>query len=198
VAGDFKVTIRQSNTQRVEIKADDNILPLIETRVVDKGHGATLEIGTRRGSSISPSERPQLTLEMPRLRAIDVAGAADMAVAAFKSEQIDVSVAGAGDLNFDQLDVDALKLSVSGKGDVHAAGHAKQLNISISGLGDISAPDLAGDDVNVSISGAGNALVRAVRSLHVSLAGVGEVSYHGTPTLSTSISGIGTVKKLDH
>ena len=198
VSGDFKVAIRQSATSHVELRTDDNILPCIETRVVSKGQGATLEIGSRQGCSIHPSATPQVTLDMPRLRAIDIAGAADVAIAAFKGDQIDVSVAGAGDLNFAQLDVDALKLAISGKGDVRALGRAKQLDIAIDGVGDIEAPDLAADEVNVSISGAGNAVVRAARKLNISLAGAGEVSYHGAPTLSTSVAGVGSVKKLDH
>lgn len=197
VAGEFKVAIRQAGAARVELKADDNVLPCIETRIVNKGQGATLEIGTRHGCAIHPSATPLVALDMPRLRAIDIAGSADVVIATFKGDQIDVSVAGAGDLNFAQLEVEALKLAISGKGDVRAVGRARQLNIAIDGVGDIAMPELAADDVSVSIAGAGNAVVRAARSLNVSLAGAGEVSYHGAPNLSTSIAGVGNVKKLD-
>jgi len=197
LAGDFKVTVRQAAGNHVELKTDANLLPYIETRIVDKGHGRTLEIGTKRGYNLHPTGTPQITLDMPTLRSISISGSGDIKVGAIKGGDVSASISGSGDLNFEQLEADSLGLSVSGSGDVKAAGHAGQFKISVSGSGDIKAPDFAADDVKISIAGSGDALVRANKTLHVSVAGEGDVSYHGAPVVSTSIAGSGRVKKLD-
>src|SRR6478609_7714192 len=69
LAGSFNVTVRQSPTARFELKTDNNLLPLIETKIVEGSKGRTLEISVKRGYSLSASTTPQITLDMPQLRA---------------------------------------------------------------------------------------------------------------------------------
>jgi len=198
LAGDFKVTVRQAGANHVEIKTDANLLPYIETRIVDNGHGRTLEIGTKRGYNLHATGTPQVTLDMPALRAISIAGSGDVKVGAIKGGEVSASISGSGDLTFEQLDADALKLSISGSGDVKAAGHARDFKVSVSGSGDVTAPDFAADDVKISVAGSGDALVRASKTLSITVAGQGDVSYHGAPVVTSSIAGAGRVTKLDN
>jgi len=198
LSGDYKVTVRQAAGNHVEIKADNNLLPYIETRIVDKGNGRTLEIGTKRGYSLRSTSTPQITLDMPTLRALSISGSGDIKVGPIKGGDVGVSIAGSGDLVFDQLQADVLSLSVSGSGDFKATGRTSQFKISVSGSGDIKAPDFAADDVKISIAGSGGAVIRAAKTLHVSVAGDGDVAYHGAPVVSSSIAGSARIKKLDN
>ncbi|PTT85622.1 hypothetical protein DBR42_14225, partial [Pelomonas sp. HMWF004] len=45
----FHVVIRQGSAHKVEVKADRNLLPYLETRIVDGSKGRTLEIGPKKG-----------------------------------------------------------------------------------------------------------------------------------------------------
>jgi len=198
LSGDFKVVVRQAAGNHVELKTDANLLPYIETRIVDKGHGRTLEIGTKRGYSLHPTSTPQIVLDMPTLRDISVSGSGDIKVGAIKGADVSVSISGSGDLTFEQLEAQALSLSVSGSGDVKAAGRAGTFKLSVSGSGDVKAPDFAADDVKISIAGSGDAVVRANKTLNVSVAGDGDISYHGNPVVSSSVAGSGRLKKLDN
>jgi len=45
-----KILLRQGTREGLELSGEDNVLPLIETRVVDHGGVPTLEIGPKRGS----------------------------------------------------------------------------------------------------------------------------------------------------
>ncbi len=195
-AGDFKILVRQGSTNRIEVKADKNLLPYIETRVVDGGKGRTLEIATKRGFNLSSTAEPQLVLEMPQLRAISIAGSGDVKVEAMKTAGVDASIAGSGDIVFDNLSSERLSLKVSGSGDVTAAGRVDKLVVSIAGSGDVRTRALTADDVKVSIAGSGDATVQAVKTLRVSIAGSGDVSYVGSPEISTSVVGDGTVKRI--
>jgi hypothetical protein len=196
LAGGFSVVIRQGKGNKVEVKADRNLLPYIETRVVEGGKGRTLEIGPKKGYNLSTSNNPSFTIEMPSLRAVSVAGSGKVQVEAMKTGGVDAAIAGSGDIRFAGLDAERLGMKVSGSGDIVAAGRAGSALVSIAGSGDVKAAELAAEEVKVSIAGSGDAQVQATKKLHVSIAGSGDVKYVGSPEISSSIAGSGKVRRL--
>lgn len=197
LAGSYKVAVSQGALPRLEIKADKNFLPLIETRVVESSKGRTLEIGTKKGFSLASSSDPLITLVLPQLRSVAVAGSGDVRVAALKGAAVNVSVSGSGDVEFVDLDSDSLSVQVSGSGDIRARGRTGKFSLSVAGSGDIDARGLQADEVKASIAGSGNASVHAVRTLKVSIAGSGDIAYLGAPELSSSVAGHGSIRKLN-
>lgn len=197
VAGDFKLTVRQG-AARAELRADKNLLPYIETKVVEGGKGRTLEISAKRGFNLRPTATPQITLDMAQLRAIAIAGSAAVRVEAMKTAAVDASIAGSGDITFININSERLGLKVAGSGDISAAGRTGSLSISVAGSGDVKARALEADEVKVSIAGSGDADVQAARKLSVSISGSGDVSYIGSPEISSSVAGNGKVRKATH
>lgn len=196
LSGGFDVIIRQGSTARVEVKADRNLLPYLETRVSDGAKGRTLEIGPKRGYQLSGSVNPVITIEMPTLRSVAVAGSGTVKVQAIKTAGVDASVAGSGDIRFADLAAERAGFKVSGSGDIAASGRAGQVTVSIAGSGDVKVAELAADEVKVSIAGSGDAQVQATKRLNVSIAGSGDVRYVGSPEVSSSIAGSGRVRRL--
>ncbi|MGQ3050845.1 MAG: head GIN domain-containing protein [Roseateles sp.] len=197
LSGGFNVVIRQGSGNKVEVKADRNLLAYIETRVVDGSKGRTLEIGPKKGYSVSSSTNPSFTIEMPSMRAVAVAGSGTIKVEAMKTGVVDASIAGSGDIRFAGLDAERLAMKVSGSGDIVAAGRCGSATVSIAGSGDVRAAELVSDEVKVSIAGSGDAQVNATKKLNVSIAGSGDVKYAGSPEISSSIAGSGKVRRLD-
>ncbi|MFG6489912.1 head GIN domain-containing protein [Roseateles sp. BYS78W] len=197
LSGGFNVVIRQGKGGKVEVKADRNLLPYIETDVVDGSKGRTLRIGPRKNTSFSTSFTPSLVIEMPALRAVSVAGSGKVQVEAMKTGGVDADIAGSGDIRFAQLDAERLGMRVSGSGDIVAAGRCNNAHVSIAGSGDVRAVDLAADEVKVSIAGSGDAQVNAAKRLNVSIAGSGDVKYTGSPEITSSIAGSGKVRRLE-
>ncbi len=195
-AGGFNIVIRQGSGNKVEVKADRNLLPYIETRVVDSGKGRTLQVEPKKGFSINTSTNPSLTIEMPALRAVSVAGSGTVKVEAMKTAGVDAAIAGSGDIRFANLEAERLGMKVSGSGDIVAAGRCNSANVSIAGSGDVKAADLVTEEVKVTIAGSGDAQVNATKKLHVSIAGSGDVKYAGTPEITSSIAGSGKVRKI--
>ncbi|MDG0832400.1 DUF2807 domain-containing protein [Pelomonas saccharophila] len=196
LAGGFHVVIRQGQATKVEVKADRNLLPYIETRVVEGGKGRTLEIAPKKGVNLSTSNYPSLVIEMPALRAVAVAGSGSVKVEAMKTGGVDAAIAGSGDIHFAGLDAERLGMKVSGSGDIVAAGRAGSASVSIAGSGDVKAAELAAEEVKVSIAGSGDAQVQATKRLNVTIAGSGDVKYVGSPEISSSIAGSGKVRRL--
>ncbi|MFN3565224.1 MAG: head GIN domain-containing protein [Burkholderiaceae bacterium] len=190
VAGGVDVELRASGRETVTVRADDNIVPLIETRV----DGGTLVIGTPRGVSFRTQRRPRVVVEFVRLGALTVAGTGDVRADRVRGDTFAVSVAGSGDVRIDALDVDSLGVVLAGSGDFTAAGRADEQGFRIRGSGDVRARDLVGRSVKVSIAGSGDAHVHATEELEVAIAGSGDVVYRGTPRITKSIAGSGSVR----
>jgi len=186
-----KLVLRQGSREGVEVRADDNILPLIETRVVD----GTLEIRNRDGSRYSTKTTPVITIDLIKLGGLSVSGSGDISGDGLKSPALKVAVSGSGDIRLNKLAVDELAIKISGSGDVHFNGRAGKLGIAVAGSGDVDTAGLESDDVEVAISGSGSASVNARKTLAVSIAGSGDVVYSGEAVPKTSIAGIGSVKK---
>lgn len=197
VSGGFNVVVRQGTVHKVEVKADRNLLPVIETRVVDGGKGRTLQIEPKKGVNIQTATTPSFVIELPSLRAISVAGSGTVKVEAMKTGGVDAAIAGSGDIRFANLEADKLAMKVSGSGDIVAAGRCANASVSIAGSGDVKAADLVAEEVKVSIAGSGDAVVNATKKLHVSIAGSGDVKYAGSPEITSSIAGSGKVRRLD-
>lgn len=190
-----KLVLRQGSREGVEVRADDNIVPLIETRVIDAGGVPTLEIASRPGASYSTKTAPVVTVDLIKLTSLAISGSGDVTGDELKSPALKFAVSGAGDIRLNKLAVDDLSVKVSGSGDIRFNGKAGKLAVAIAGSGDVDTAGLEADDVSVSISGSGDASVNARKTLSVSIAGSGDVIYRGDAVPRTSIAGSGTVTK---
>jgi hypothetical protein len=193
--GGVHATLRQGTREAVEVRADDNLLPLIETRVVDRDGLATLEIGPARDANLKTRNDISVNVDLIRLKALAIAGAGEATSDALKTPALKVSVGGSGDARLRQLATDDLAITVSGSGDVSTSGRAGRLAVTIAGSGDVDTRALESDEVSVSIAGSGDASVNARKTLAISIAGSGDVSYTGDAAVKTAIAGSGTVKR---
>lgn len=197
LSGGFHVVIRQGSGHKVELRADRNLLPYIETKVSRGLKGSTLEIGPKKGYSLSYGSAPSLVIELPALRAVAVAGSGKINVETVKAGSVDAEIAGSGEIRFAALDAERLAMNVAGSGDIAAAGRVGSASVSIAGSGDVRATELVAEEVKVSVAGSGDARVHATKKLKVSIAGSGDVAYAGAPEVSSSIAGSGKVHRLE-
>ena len=193
--GSMKLVLRQGTREGVELRADDNLLALIETTVVDRGGVPTLELGFKKGSGFSTHNPVVATIDLITLKALSISGSGDIVGDALKTPGLAVAITGSGNVRLKQLVADEVSAKVSGSGDIEFTGRAAKLGISISGSGDVKTRALEADDVSVNVAGSGDADVTARKTLTVSIAGVGSVKYAGEATVKSSIAGHGSVVK---
>lgn len=190
------VQIRQSGTEAVLVRADDNLLPLIETFVESRGRESVLVVRWKRWANIRHSSRIEITVDAIQLNALSTSGSGEITAGTLKADQLRLSVAGSGDIRVQDLAADQLVASVAGSGDIRVGGRAATVKLSIAGSGDADLSALNADDVKVSIAGSGDASVSADQALSVSIAGSGDVRYGGRVTdVKTSIVGSGDVRR---
>lgn len=194
VTGGINLKLRQGTQESVEVRAEANLLPLLET-VVEGSSPRTLVVRWKKGTHLRIKNAPLVEVTAVQLQSVATSGSSDVSVEPIKSPQFAVSIAGAGDVNLQSLTGDELTLKIAGSGDFKAAGQVARLRISISGSGDVRTEALKADDVSVKIAGSGDAVVHADKLLSVSIAGSGDVAYSGDAQVKTSIAGSGNVRK---
>lgn len=166
-----KMEIVQGDKEGVTITADDNLLPQIETYV----EGEALRIRFRKGLNVRTQTPIRVLLHVKALRAISLAGSADVLAPSLTARD--------------------LAVRISGSGDVQLGGKADSLEVKISGSGDVKAGKLEAQSAKVSIAGSGGVTLWAKQSLEVSVAGSGDVRYYGDPTVAKKIAGSGSVRR---
>jgi hypothetical protein len=191
--GSIDIVVRQGAQQQVQVQADDNLLPLLETTVESGKQGPTLQVRWKKGESIYHRSKVLVTVVLPKLSSLASAGSSDMRVESFTTPALQVSLSGSGDAKLEGLSTEDLAVRISGSGDVSGKGSATKLNVSIAGSGNVKLDGMRADDVQVSIAGSGDALVNAQKTLNVRIAGSGDVNYVGNATLKSSVAGSGSV-----
>ena len=195
VSGAMDLLVRQGAQQSVQLQADDNLLPLIETVVESGNGGPTLKVRWKQGESTSSRSKVQVTVVVPRLTALALAGAGDVRMETFTTPTLQLTLSGSGDARLDGLSTDELGVRISGSGNFGGKGAAAKVRVNIAGSGDVNMLELRADDVQVSIAGSGNAAVDAQKSLQISIAGSGDVVYTGNPQVKSSVAGSGSVRR---
>lgn len=191
--GAFDVTVQPGSAAKVVLKADDNIVPLIQTEL----DGDTLVIRGRKGASFHTRNPISITVEVTQLSAIELRGSGNLKASGLRGKGFELSLSGSGNAVLTDIDVDRFEASLAGSGDMSLAGKSNRTELSIAGSGDIHAEQLLSRRTEVSIAGSGDAQVHASDSLEASIAGSGNVRYAGKPAkVDRSVVGSGDVRPL--
>ena len=194
-SGAIKLMVSQGDFTPVKVEGDENILPYIEIRQ----DGDRIEIRTRSGYNISPTNDLIVYVTAPVYSSIEVSGASDIngQNKISNPENLRLEASGAGDI---EMEVDAPEISakITGSGSIRLKGQTKDLDIDLSGAGHAYCFDLLSENTKVDISGAGSAEIFASVKLDAEVSGVGNVSYKGNATNVTQhVTGAGSVSKAD-
>ena len=170
LGGMFEVYVEVGKDYSCEIKADDNLLKYITTKV----RGNKLIIDSKK--NLNPRKGIKINITLPVLNAIEASGASTITAYGIDSDYFNLSVSGAGSIELD--------------------GKADTFKMDVSGAGSVDAEELIAKEVYVNLSGAGSADVYAEESLDADVSGVGSVNYYGNPDdVTTDISGIGSITR---
>ncbi|MEO0332345.1 MAG: head GIN domain-containing protein [Bacteroidota bacterium] len=187
VEGAANIFISQGSDQTIEIEADDNIVPIITTKV----RGDELEISSSQGYRSNNPVNVYVTI--PEIEGIRIDGSGDVfGETSLGGNELELEIEGSGDMD---LEVFYTQLSVesSGSGDFQMFGEVDDQNIRISGSGNYQARDLDSKNCDIRITGSGDAAVAASEFLKAEIRGSGNIRYYGSPEVDSSVSGSGNI-----
>jgi hypothetical protein len=189
--GSGKVFLTPGETQFLEIKTDDNIMPLIETEV--RGDKLTISHGNNR---LRPTYF-EVYITIQKLEGVGISGSGDIVGnERFVTDMLHVEISGSGDMDL-EVETGLLENKISGSGSLQLSGKAEEYTISVSGSGKINAFGVDAKHVSVRVSGSGDCRISASESLDARISGSGNVYYKGRPRINTKISGSGSLQSRD-
>lgn len=170
IRGSMDLVVAKGESWICRVSGDDNIVPLIRTRVI----GGRLVVDSEE--NYAAKERLRVDLQMPALTA--------------------AALHGSGEIRIPEVTGESLDLTINGSGNVTGQGTIGRLAATVNGSGDVRLRELQADRVTVTINGSGSAEVWAEEALKARINGSGQIRYAGAPgELSTAINGSGSVDR---
>lgn len=170
VSGVFQVEITSGKDYSVEIQADDNILPLIQTNVDD----GTLKI--EMGDKVSTRSDMIVRITAPNIQRVETTGAAKV--------------------NASGISNDSFAINTTGASKVVLSGQTAHLDIEVTGASSVDAEQLNAVVANIQASGASKINVNVSGELHSEASGASKIVYSGDPkTVDNHQSGVSSISK---
>jgi hypothetical protein len=186
-----KLEVKLGPVEAVTIEADENLLPLIETKV-ERG---SLDIKPARRNLNLSSKSIRIVVQAKNIEKLAIGGSGSIAADAIKGKDLSLDIGGSGAIEVKRADVQSLSAAIGGSGDVKVAGAARSVSIAIGGSGKADAQSLVADSAAINIAGAGDAWIAARSSLDVTIVGSGDVRYWGDPSVHKTVLGSGSIKR---
>jgi hypothetical protein len=177
-AGSWRILIevdpKVGASPAVAVSGDDNLVPLVRTRV----SGGALKVDTDHKGWLAPKIPLTLRVRVADLERVETAGSAN------------VTIGGVSN--------DALRIECAGSADVTVSGRTDALTIEVAGSADVEARALVAGAARIEIAGSGEATVHVTERLDVDIAGSGKVYVHGKPKhVQQDIAGSGKLITRD-
>jgi len=206
------VYITVGNTEKLTIEAEDNLLPLLTSEVVN----GTLKLDVVNGRNINPTKPIVYNLTVKDLKSITLAGSGNIYSTHLEADKMTVvlagsgninldevtstdfnaTIAGSGDINVDEITTESVDATINGSGNIRIAGEAPRQNLDVFGSGSYLAGDLQTETMDINIAGSGNVTVWVMEYLSASVNGSGNINYYGRPTIDHADNGSGTLRSL--
>jgi Putative auto-transporter adhesin, head GIN domain len=174
VSGAVQAVVTPGGNDSLEITAEDNIAPFVETVVT----GGRLTIGFRPGT-------PSIST-----------GFGVVCRIGSRSPLRDIQLSGASRVQLDGIEAQELSVSLVGASSFTGSGTAEQLRMDVSGASRFTAPSLRARTADATLSGASTALVRVIDALAVRVSGASLFEYFGDPVVRADTSGTSTVRRV--
>ena len=166
--GVFEINITESETQSVEVTADDNIIHNVKTTVSGKEQSLYLKGDSYERITL------QSNLEVVGLNGISNSGVGNINATGVKNEG-------------------EFRVYNSGTADIKIIGESTDLNIMNEGTGDFNGFDFEVKSCEIENVGTGDIEVNCSESLDITITGSGDVYYKGQPMINVKITGSGKV-----
>ena len=121
------VHVEQTGAESLTIEAEDNLLPMLETRV----ENGRLKLTTKPDVNIHATRPVVYRITVDRLEAVTVSGSGKIHAPRLQTPRLTARVSGSGDVRVEELDAE-----VAGSGSVRYHGKP-QVNTHISGSGSV-------------------------------------------------------------
>ncbi|WP_336513978.1 head GIN domain-containing protein [Pollutibacter soli] len=183
-----------SSTFKVEVEAQQNIINLIKTEVVNN----TIFFSVKNNANIRTRENIKIHVQAPDLSHLQLAGNGNIVVMTpYRPDVLYVGISGNGNIAIPFLEANRLLADINGSGNISIEnGVALKADIDITGSGLADWENLSTDSLTSRISGSATIRVFANDYIKTVITGSGTLYYKGNPVIESQVSGTGKIIKL--
>ncbi len=184
---DANLEIQQGSQESLQVTADDNILPVLQTNVV----GGKLNIRYQPTMNVRGIHQPKLVLTVKDLSSLRLSSSGTVTVGPLTTGNFEIDLTSSCNLTIQGIQADKITANISSSGDITIQGTANSLGLHVSSSGNFQARDLQVQKATVSLTSSGDVTLWVIESLDVQLSSSGNVAYYGNPAISQNISSSG-------
>ncbi len=166
-----KVMVQQTGKESLTIIAEDNLLPLLETRVANH----ILYLGTVNNVDINPTKPIEFMMEVKSLESFNMTGVGSIEAKGIQGKRLAITLIGVGNMTIE--------------------GSADSLDLRLDGIGSYHGDHFQTKKATVNSDGIGGAVLNVSDQLNATVSGMGSVEYIGSPKVQKSGRGIGGIKQ---
>lgn len=175
VSRGIDVEITQNSSKSVEVRADDNIIEYIHTKVVDGILIISLD------KSIKYSNTKKVLVSMPNIESLRTSsGSSIESKNTLVVSKIDLRASSGSDINL-TVETENIQCESSSGSSISLEGKALKLETSSSSGSDIDAQNLLANDVVAKSSSGSSIEIHPILSLNAKASSGGDVIYHNNP-----------------
>ena len=186
------LTIKQGETQEVNITGHPNIINELNTKVSDQHWEIRLRDGCYNNADLD------IEITIPYLKEANLIGSGKILVEDFSNQDNQsFYLSGSGDIDISgNTGTEELLFGITGSGNINCSKSFTDLefvHLIISGSGDYDGFLLISSSYEVILSGSGNANIYAESNLKGNITGSGNINYKGSPEIDVTITGSGRI-----
>ncbi len=184
-----KVILSQGNEQTVKVKAPQDVIDQLNTKI--SGNEWDIELN----ECIEYNSEILIYITLPVIEDLSIQGSGNIeSEGELKTEDLEIDIQGSGSIKLNVV-AESIEVDIQGSGSVYLNGKSSDLEVDVQGSGDLKAAKLLTMEADVSIQGSGDAEVNVSKSLDASIQGSGDILYSGNPEdIKISNQGSGEVK----
>jgi len=209
--GNVNVFLKKGEFQKIEVEAEDNILPLVVVEIKNGVLTARTEgsMRTKKGvnihviyndlnaitSSGSTDVKVESKLDSKKV-SLASSDSSDLIVNLIETKSLEVKSSGSSDITIANANSKNTTLSLSGSSNIKIAGTTKNLEASTTGSSNLTANNLISTSAEIKSSGSSNIKVQVRDKIEVRASGASDIQYFGSPRIvSEKRSGSASIKK---
>jgi hypothetical protein len=175
----------QIGPQHVDVEADDNVLPIIETVVED----GMLVVRFKQHGWLRTESAIVVHVSAPSITALEASGGSGIRADVASAEDLSIESSGGGEVQVHHVAVKTLRAQVSGGGGLQLDGRADEVKLQLSGGARCKGQELQARDLRIRASGGSTARLAVSDSIHGHASGGSVIRVRGNPEVRVSSSG---------
>ncbi len=208
VGSDIEATVVVGDLAPLELDGDDNMLPLVDTRVeggvlvitpsttIDPDLPLKVRVTIPTLTSLTATSSGRIVghgLEAPQMRLVS-SGGSSIVLESVSSGELSIEASGASTVSIRSLSAADVSLDASGSSDVLLTGVGAHVDASLSGSSSLASEGFPSDTLHVDASGSSSAIARITQSVDGSISGSSDLWIYGSPPVHrVQTSGSSTV-----